>query len=59
MIKVLDEKANIKINGRWMVLKAVLVRKTGGKTVVYIDDEGNEVFKQPLCRSQFKGMELD
>ena len=59
MIKVLDEKANIKVNGKWMVLKAVLVRKTGGKTVLYIDAEGNEVFKQPLCRSQFKNVKLD
>ncbi|CDX01528.1 Hypothetical protein DPCES_1641 [Desulfitobacterium hafniense] len=59
MIKVLDEQANIKIDGKWVTLKAVLVAKRGGKTVVYIDSEGNEVHKEPLCRSQFKGIKLD
>jgi hypothetical protein len=48
MIKVLSEQANIKVDGKWLVLKAVLVAKPGGKTVCYIDTEGNEVFKPTL-----------
>lgn len=59
MIKVLSEQANIKINGKWMTLKAVLVAKPGGKRVTYIDSEGNEIYTEPLCRSQFKGTKID
>lgn len=59
MVKVLSEQANIKIDGKWVTLKAILVSKARGKTVVYVDSEGNEVHTEPLCRSQFKGIKLD
>lgn len=59
MVKVLSEQANIKIDGKWLVLKAILVAKPGGKTVLYIDADGNEVHKEHLCRSQFKGIKMD
>ncbi|MBC2457151.1 hypothetical protein [Clostridium beijerinckii] len=59
MVKVLDEHANVKVDGKWITLKAVLVAKRGGKTVLYLDSEGNEILKEPLCRSQFKDLKLD
>lgn len=59
MVKVLSEQANIKVGGKWMVLKALLVRKPRGKAVLYIDAEGNEVHQEPLCKSQFKNVTLD
>lgn len=59
MLKVLSEQATVKVGDKWLVLKAILVAKTGGKIVVYVDADGNEVYKEHLCRSQFKGIKLD
>jgi hypothetical protein len=56
---IISEQAHIKLNGKWMVLKAILVSKPGGHRVVYINAEGTEVYNEPLCRSQFKGIKLD
>jgi hypothetical protein len=58
MVKVLSEKATVKVEGKWLVLKAILVSKPRGKAVVYVDAEGSEVYQEPLCKSQFKGIKL-
>lgn len=59
MVKVLSEQATVKVGTKWLVLKAILVAKHRGKAVIYIDSEGNEVYQEPLCKSQFKNMELN
>ena len=56
---ILAEQATIKVDGKWLILKAVLVNIAGGKRVVYLDEEGNEVYSQPLSRSQFKNIKID
>ena len=58
MVKVLSEKATVKVNGKWLVLKAILVSKPRGKAVVYVDADGNEVHQEPLCKSQFKEIKI-
>lgn len=56
---VLAEEATVKVNGKWFTLKALLVNAMGGKKVAYIDKDGDEVFSQPFCRSQYKNMRFD
>lgn len=59
MIKVLSKQATVKVGDKWLVLKAILVAKHRGKAVIYIDKEGNEVFQEPLCKSQFKDTKIN
>ena len=59
MVKVLSEKATVKVGAKWLVLKAILITKPRGKAVVYVDAEGNEIHQEPLCKSQFKGTKID
>lgn len=54
MTKTLSESAVIKVDGKYRECKAVLVRSTGGKQVVYFDNDGCELHREPLSRSQFK-----
>jgi hypothetical protein len=53
MYKVLDEQVNIKIEGQWHTLKAILTTTMGGKRVEYLDEIGRVVHSQPLSRSQY------
>lgn len=59
MVKVLSEKATVKVGDKWLVLKAILVAKHRGKAVIYVDSEGNEIHQEPLCKSQFKNLNLN
>lgn len=57
--KVLREAVTIKVADEWMTLKAVMTTTSGGRKVVYVDDKGVERYSEPLCRSQFKGMDKE
>lgn len=50
----MDEKAMIRVNGRFIRAEAVLVDVRGGKAVVYMDAKGKELKREPLCRSPYK-----
>ena len=58
-IKTLDPAAKIKIDGKWVFVEAVLAQETGGKKVVYLNDKGEQIYSQPLCRSAYKGMDKE
>lgn len=55
-IKTLDPVAKIRIDGKLVIAEAVLAQETGGKKVVYLDREGNQIYSQPLCRSAYKDL---
>jgi hypothetical protein len=54
MIKVLANEAAVRVDGKWRVLKAILVTSLGGRKVVYLDKDGCEVSSEPLCKSKFR-----
>lgn len=49
----------MRIEGQFRALRAALVVSRGGNTVVYLDKDGCEVHREPLSKSQFKGMEIE
>ena len=55
-MRVLSENAVVKVNNRFLTLKAILAPVSGGRVVVYVDSGGNEVHREPLNKSQFKAL---
>ena len=54
MLKVLAEEAAVCVDGKWQILRAVLVNTLGGHKVIYFDKNGIEVHSEMASRSQFK-----
>ena len=52
-IEVLEEEVLVKVDGKRIMCKAVLISDRGGHVVSYLVD-GVEVKSQPLYRSPFK-----
>ena len=53
MYKVLSEQTAIKVDGKFREVKAVLTTAQGGKLVLYLDKDGNEVHREKWSRSRF------
>jgi len=53
MAKVLSENAIVQVDGRWLTLRALLVNVSGGKRVIYINDNGETLKSESLSKSQF------
>jgi len=54
MARVLSENAIVQVDGRWRTLRALLVNVSGGKRVIYIDENGETQKSESLSKSQFR-----
>jgi hypothetical protein len=59
LLRVLSEETAVRVDGRWRMLRAVLVTAMGGRRVVYFDSNGVEVHSEPLCKSKFKNLKIE
>ena len=54
-MQILSEKVVIRCkDGKFRRCEAYLVKEKGGKTVIYIDQSGEEVHREAFSKSQFK-----
>lgn len=54
-MQILSEKAVIRCkDGKFRRCEAYLVKEKGGRTVIYIDQSGEEVHREAFSKSQFK-----
>lgn len=59
MYEVLDNEAKVKVDGRWLTLKAVLTTSVGGQRVEYLDEEDKIIHHQPYSRSPYYKKDSD
>lgn len=54
-MQILSEKVVMRCkDGKFRRCEAYLVKEKGGKTVIYIDQSGEEVHREAFSKSQFK-----
>ena len=59
MATVLAENALVPVDGKWLTLKAILIDVSGGKRVLYIDENGKALKSESLSKSQFKQINVN
>lgn len=59
-MQILSEKVVIRCkDGKFRRCEAYLVKEKGGKTVIYIDQSGEEVHREAFSKSQFKDKAIE
>lgn len=59
-MQILSEKVVIRCkDGKFRRCEAYLVKEKGGKTVIYINQKGEEVHREALSKSQFKNIDIE
>lgn len=59
-MQILSEKVVIRCkDGKFRRCEAYLVKEKGGKTVIYINQTGEEVHREALSKSQFKDTDIE
>lgn len=59
-MQMLSQKAVIRCkDGKFRRCEAYLVKEKGGKTVIYIDQTGEEVHREALSKSQFRDIDIE